>query len=189
VNLALMGGAPLPKPAVSNQPGSPGNPLAGAFKTSDGRYIMMSMLQPTKYWPEFCARMERPDLLEDPRFVGEEILKNGYAGGAYVAEIVASMPLAEWERRMAGAEGQWALVQNTYEVGMDPSLRANGFIAKVTDADGIERELVANPVQFDETPVVSKRAPQFAEHTDEIVRELGHDDEELINLKIAGAIT
>ena len=42
---------------------------------------------------------------------------------------------------------------------MDHSLRANGFIAKVTDADGIERELVANPVQFDETPVVSKRAP------------------------------
>jgi crotonobetainyl-CoA:carnitine CoA-transferase CaiB-like acyl-CoA transferase len=189
VNLALMGGAPLPKPPTPTHSGSPGNPLTGSFRTADGRFIMMSMLQPTKYWPEFCDRMGRPDLVADPRFVGEEILKNGYAGGDIVAEIVASLSLAEWERRMDGAEGQWALVQNTYEVGMDPSLRANGFIAKVTDADGIERELVANPVQFDETPVVSKRAPQFAEHTDEIVRELGHDDEHLINLKIAGAIT
>ena len=33
------------------------------------------------------------------------------------------------------------------------------------------------------------RAPQFAEHTDEILRELGFDDEELIELKIAGAVT
>jgi crotonobetainyl-CoA:carnitine CoA-transferase CaiB-like acyl-CoA transferase len=147
------------------------------------------MLQPIKYWPEFCARMGRPDLLTDPRFVGEEILKNGYAGGEIVAEIIGGMTLETWVRRMDGAEGQWGLVQNAYEVGMDPALRANGFITQVTDADGIPRELVANPVQFDETPVVSQRAPQFAEHTDEIVRELGHDDEELINLKIAGAIS
>ena len=34
-----------------------------------------------------------------------------------------------------------------------------------------------------------RRAPQFAEHTDEIVTELGRDEEAIINLKIAGAIT
>lgn len=33
------------------------------------------------------------------------------------------------------------------------------------------------------------RAPQFAEHTDEVLRELGVDDTELIDLKVAGAIT
>jgi crotonobetainyl-CoA:carnitine CoA-transferase CaiB-like acyl-CoA transferase len=90
---------------------------------------------------------------------------------------------------MAGTSGPWALVQNTFEVGMDPALRENGFIAQVTDADGVPRELVANPVQFDETPVTSRRAPQFAEHTDEILRELGKTDDELIDLKIAGAVT
>jgi crotonobetainyl-CoA:carnitine CoA-transferase CaiB-like acyl-CoA transferase len=192
VNLALMGDGPLPKPAPKsdeNRYGSPGNPLTGAFKTSDGRWVMMSMLQPTRYWPEFCERMGRPDLLEDPRFVGEEILKNGHAGGAKVAEIISSITMEEWERRMDGAEGQWAKVQNTYEVGHDHSLRENGFIAQVTDFDGIPRELVTNPVQFDETATVSKRAPQFAEHTDEILRELGKTEEEMIDLKIAGACT
>ena len=58
-----------------------------------------------------------------------------------------------------------------------------------TDHNGVERELVANPVQFDESPPDIVRAPQFAEHTDEILRELGFDDEELIELKIAGAVT
>ena len=61
---------------------------------------------------------------------------------------------------------------------MDPALRANGYHRQVTDADGIERELVANPVQFDETPARSKRAPQFAEHTDEVLRELGKSEDE-----------
>lgn len=80
-------------------------------------------------------------------------------------------------------------MQNAWEVGQDPSLRANGLIAQVVDADGKDRELVANPVQFEETPVTLTRAPQFAEHTDEVLRELGLSDEELIQLKIDGAVT
>ena len=57
------------------------------------------------------------------------------------------------------------------------------------DGEGNERELVTNPVQFEERPPVLTRAPQFAEHTDEILRELGKSDDELIQLKIDGAVT
>lgn len=189
VNLALMAGGPLPRPPRGTAHGTPGNPLMGTFKTADDRRLMLSMLQPTRYWPEFCERMRRPDLITDPRFAKDAILRNGLEGGEIVASIIGKLTLEEWRTLMDGAEGQWALVQNTYEVGMDPALRANGLVAKVTDYEGKERELVANPVQFDETPVVTSRAPQFAEHTDEILRELGKSDDELIALKIAGAIT
>ncbi|MCW2526474.1 MAG: L-carnitine dehydratase/bile acid-inducible protein [Pseudonocardiales bacterium] len=193
VHLALMAGGPLPKPSLPDPAnpvyGSPGNPLMGNFLTADERWVNLCMLQPTRYWSEFCQRMGRPDLITDPRFVGNEILTNGNAGGAIVAEILSKLTRAEWVERMDGAEGQWALVQNTYEVGMSPLLRQNGYVAQVTDADGRPRELIANPVQFDETPAVSDRAPQFAEHTDEVLRELGIDDERLINLKILGACT
>ena len=78
------------------------------------------------------------------------VAKPGLDGHDRVAEIIGGITLDEWCRRMEGAQGQWALVQNAYEVGMDPALRENGFITKVVDADGVERELVANPVQFDE---------------------------------------
>jgi len=86
-------------------------------------------------------------------------------------------------------EGQWAVAQDPCEVGQDPALRANGMIAEVIDIEGTRRELVANPVQFDEKPVQLARAPQFAEHTDEILRGLGKSDDELISLKISGAVT
>ena len=63
------------------------------------------------------------------------------------------------------------------------------MISKVVDSDGKDRELVASPVLFDEVNPTLTRAPQFAEHTDEVMRELGINDEKLIELKIAGAIT
>ena len=80
-------------------------------------------------------------------------------------------------------------MQDSWGVANDPSLRANGMIASFEDADGIVRELVTNPVQFDETPATLSRGPLFAEHTDEVLSELGLSEERLIELKIAGAIT
>ncbi|MBK3563068.1 CaiB/BaiF CoA-transferase family protein [Streptomyces sp. MBT62] len=189
VNMALMNGGPLP---VNVQPrhGSRTNPLIGAYRTSDGRWIELSMLQPGRYWAEFCKLAGRGELGTDERFdSAEKLMANAAQAADIVAELIASRPFEEWVEILSRGEGQWSVVQNAWEVGQDPSLRANGLIASVVDADGVDRELVANPVQFDETPVDITRAPQFAEHTDEVLRSLGLSDEELIALKIDGAAT
>jgi crotonobetainyl-CoA:carnitine CoA-transferase CaiB-like acyl-CoA transferase len=148
------------------------------------------MLQPSRYWPEFCRCIDREDLITDERFATVDGLM-GNAGEA--AEIlqseIASRTLSEWIARFSNMEGQWGIAQDPWEVGQDPALRANGMIAEVFDIDGARRELVASPVQFDQMPASLTRAPQFAEHTDEILRELGKSDDELIGLKIAGAVT
>ncbi|MET7486093.1 CoA transferase [Streptomyces sp. NPDC005538] len=189
VNMALMAGGPLP---VNTQPryGSATNPLIGAFRTSDSRWIELAMLQPGRYWAEFCKLAGRPELGEDERFDStEKLMANAMEAADIVAELIASRPYAEWFEILSRGAGQWAAVQNSWEVGQDASLRANGLIAPVVDADGVDRELVANPVQFDETPAELTRAPQFAEHTDEVLRSLGLSDEELLALKIDGAAT
>ena len=41
----------------AGQPAAPFNPLIGYFGTSDGRFIMFSMLQGFHYWPEVCERL------------------------------------------------------------------------------------------------------------------------------------
>jgi crotonobetainyl-CoA:carnitine CoA-transferase CaiB-like acyl-CoA transferase len=189
VNLALMANGPLP---VQDHPkhGSPTNPLIGNYRTADGRWLEFSMLQPGVYWPEFCAVVGREDLISDERFDStEKIMANALEAAEIVAQIIEKRTLAEWVETFKGMKAQWSVVQNSWEVGQDVSLRANGMIASVVDADGADRELVANPVQFEETPVKLTRAPQFAEHTDDVLRELGYTDESLIELKIAGAIT
>src|SRR4051795_7117492 len=43
VNMAMLIGGPLPK--IERQTQAPGNPLTGAYRTADGRFVQLSMLQ------------------------------------------------------------------------------------------------------------------------------------------------
>jgi crotonobetainyl-CoA:carnitine CoA-transferase CaiB-like acyl-CoA transferase len=188
VSFALLEGGPPQRRAPGNSART--NPLVGNYRTSDGRWLVLAMLQPGRYWPDFCRHIDREDLITDERFAdAKALMSNAPAAAEIVQQVLARRPLTEWTERFAGMEGQWAVAQDPWEVGQDPALRANGLIAEVLDSEGTARELVANPVQFDEKPVQLTRAPQFAEHTDEILRTLGKTDDELIGLKISGAVT
>jgi crotonobetainyl-CoA:carnitine CoA-transferase CaiB-like acyl-CoA transferase len=188
VNLALMSGGPLPK--AQKTTAAPGNPLTGNYRTSDRRWIQLSMLQPTRYWDEFFRALGREDLVGDTRFdTMEKIFENNELIASIITETFATRTYDEWVTAFKGMTGQWAAVQNAWELGNDEALLANGRIADIVDADGQPQKLVANPVKFDNAPVQLTRAPQFAEHTDDILRELGLDDDQLIALKIAGAVT
>jgi crotonobetainyl-CoA:carnitine CoA-transferase CaiB-like acyl-CoA transferase len=188
VGFALLEGGPPVRRAPGNSART--NPLVGNYQTADDRWLVLAMLQPGRYWPEFCRHIGREDLITDERFATTKALMGNAAAAAdIVQEVLAARPLAEWTSRFAGMEGQWAVAQDPWEVGQDTAMRANGLIAEVVDTEGTARELVANPVQFDELPARITRAPQFAEHTDEILRALGKSDDELIDLKISGAVT
>ncbi|OBI19268.1 CaiB/BaiF CoA-transferase family protein [Mycobacterium sp. E2497] len=188
VNMAMLSGGPLPKPERRTQ--APGNPLTGCYRTSDGRFIQLSMLQPTKYWPEFCGLMGLDEYAHDPRFATlESMLDNHEAAYELVRGAIAGETYAECRQRLSRGTGQWAPVQDAWELANDESLLANGLIVEIVDAEGNPQKLVASPVKFGDIPTALTRAPQFAEHTDDVVRELGIDDDRLMELKVAGAIT
>lgn len=180
-----------PARAVADGPAHlPVNPIVGTFRTSDGRFINLTMLQAGRYWADVCRHIGREDAIDDERFdTAEKLMANASPAGAIVAEAIASHTYEHWRDKFETLEGQWAPVQNPLEVAADPQVRANGYILTVTDLEGNARELVSSPVQFDETPFQVTRGPQFAEHTDEIVLALGKTEAELIQLKIDGAIT
>ena len=164
--------------------------MVGNVRTSDGRWLNLAMLQPGRYWADFCRHIDREDLITDERFAAvEQLMANAREAAEIVKAEIATRTFAEWIERFQTLDGQWAPVQNSLELGQDPQLRANGYIASVTDADGVARELVTNPVQFDETPATLRRAPQFSEHGEEILRELGRTDDEIIQLKLDNVVT
>src|SRR6195952_3095717 len=72
----LTGGPPDPKPAGSS---ARTNPLVGEYRTADNRWIVLAMLQPGRYWPEFCQRIGRDDLIIDLRFATIEALMGNAA--------------------------------------------------------------------------------------------------------------
>jgi crotonobetainyl-CoA:carnitine CoA-transferase CaiB-like acyl-CoA transferase len=171
-------------------PGTPSNPLVGQYRTSDGRFVSLCMLQPGRYWADFCRHIDREDLITDERFdTAEKLMSNTALAQPIIAKAIGEQTLQYWVKRFVSLEGQWAPVQDSVELGRDEQLRANGLIAEVTDVDGARRELVTAPVQFDEAPATLRRAPQFAEHTDELLREFGRDDDQILELKLNGAVT
>jgi crotonobetainyl-CoA:carnitine CoA-transferase CaiB-like acyl-CoA transferase len=186
---ALTGEAP-PRTVLDGPPNQPWNPIVGTFRTSDDRFVNLTMLQAGRYWADVCRHIGREDLADDERFdSAEKLMAAAGEAGAYVAEAIAKETFAYWVDKFQTLEGQWAPVQGPMELLNDPQVRANGYILELTDLEGNDRQLVSSPVQFDETPFVVTRAPQFAEHTDEIVLGLGKSEDELIQLKIDGAIT
>jgi crotonobetainyl-CoA:carnitine CoA-transferase CaiB-like acyl-CoA transferase len=188
VNMAMLMDGPLPK--IERRTQAPGNPLTGAYRTSDGRFVQLSMLQPTRYWPEFCRLMGLHDLAEDPRFISIEAMAEHSDIAQQIVEVaIGNLTFAECQTLLRKGRGQWAPVQDAWEIANDEALTANGRIAEIVDAEGHPQKLVANPVKFDDDRANLARAPQFAEHTDGVLRELGIDDDRLIELKIAGAIT
>ncbi len=165
--------------------GAPNNPLVGLYTTSDGRYISLVMMQPTKFWADVCRHIDRPDLAGDPRYAtDEQIAANTAEAVEILTKAIATRTLAEWTERFATLAGQWAPVQDTLQAADDPQVRANEYVVQAG-----ELELVANPVQFDVSAPESGPAPGFAEQTDEILMELGFDWDRIIELKTAGAVT
>ena len=188
INMAILMGGPLPKMQRRTQ--APGNPLTGAYRTSDGRFVQLSMLQPTRYWPEFCHLMGLDEYIEDPRFASmQSMAENADLAYGIVHDAIAKLSFAECKDVLSRGTGQWAPVQDAWELAHDEGLTANGRIATIVDAEGNSQRLVASPVKFDDDAARLGRAPQFAEHTEDVLRELGVDDERLIELKINGAIT
>ena len=95
-NLSLMAGGPLPKVEAPKH-GSASNPLAAAYRTADDRWMMLTMLQPGRYWPEFCRAVGREELATDERFdSAEKIMANALEA----SEIVAPHHRRTDERRV-----------------------------------------------------------------------------------------
>jgi crotonobetainyl-CoA:carnitine CoA-transferase CaiB-like acyl-CoA transferase len=187
---ALLTNEVTPPPPLTAPPNIAVNPVIGNYRTSDDRFITLMMVQPGRHFADLCKHLGLEHLLEDERFSGAEgLITHADEIGRQIAEVVGSKPYDHWGQHLATLAGPWSPVQNPLETATDPQMHANGYIVSVTDADGAERHLVANPVQFDETPPALTRAPQFAEHTDDILRELGKTDDEMIELKIDGACT
>ena len=80
------------------------------------------------------------------------------------------------------------MVQDTIQASVDPQTVANGYLQECHTSSGASFQLVAAPVQYDEEPAVPKRAPEFNEHGDSILADIGFGEDEIIDLKIRGVV-
>src|SRR5262245_53511875 len=156
------------------------NPIVNSYKTRDGRWIFLNMLQPDRFWADLCRHLDRPDLVTDPRYEsGMARFQNREACVAELDVIFGSRTLAECRERLETVEGVWAPMQTAKEVGQDRQALANGYLTDVDRGDGTAFTLVASPVQFDETTPSLRPGPDLGQHTEEVLLDRGYTWEEL----------
>jgi crotonobetainyl-CoA:carnitine CoA-transferase CaiB-like acyl-CoA transferase len=165
------------------------NPLVGTYRTKDGRALGFSCLQAGHYWAPICAAVEHPEWATDPRFADHPaLMANKEAATALLAQVFATRTLADWRERLADFPGQWTVVQDTIEAAADPQSIANGYIQQLTSSQGTPFRLSAAPVQFGGEAATPRRGPDFNEHGDEILGELGLDLDAVLDLKVRGIV-
>lgn len=165
------------------------NPAVNMYKTRDGRFIAFVLLQADRFWSDFCKRLGRTDLISDERFATAPVrFENRKECIAELRATFAAEDLAHWEKSFAGFEGVWDVMRTAREMHDDPQVIANGYLPRTTDTNGNEFALAGSPVQFDETPLSLGCAPGHGEHTDEVLAELGYDEEQIIDLKIKSVV-
>jgi crotonobetainyl-CoA:carnitine CoA-transferase CaiB-like acyl-CoA transferase len=168
----------------------PANPLVNTYRTADGRFVSLAMLEADRYWPGFCQAIGRPDLAADPRFATARGRQDNLAECVAALDAVfAERDLAGWQDALRRQEGQWSVIQTPAEALEDPQAHANGMVQVVKYDNGATLPLVNVPTRIDGETAVLRPAPELGAHTEEVVLELGKTWDRIIELKEVGAIS
>jgi crotonobetainyl-CoA:carnitine CoA-transferase CaiB-like acyl-CoA transferase len=186
VGVSSMGAAELPRMDRLRS----SNPIAGvSYRTADGRYVSLGMVESVRFWDAFCKVVDRPGVLDDPRF-------ETAAGRSEHAEacirvldgIFAERTLDEWAALLSRQSGQWHVDQLITDILEDSQALANRYIQEVKYESGATLPMVVPPVQFDESSPALRHAPGLGVDTDEILLAHGYTWDHLIALKIRGVL-
>ncbi len=160
------------------------------YITKDGKWLRLGMGQTDLYWPRFCPGIGRPDLLHDPRFdTHNKRIENRRALFEILEKVFLSRTYAEWREMLNKADVPWGPVQSLPDVINDPQARANDFFVSYDHPKYGKIDLVANPVHMSRTKeTIKSPAPEFSQHTEEVLLESGYSWEEIAQLKDLGIV-
>ena len=84
----------------------PTNAAGTQYKCSDGRWVMLSILEYERYWPILCEKvLGRPDLAHDERFNTKEQAKENKGLAVPILEVIFATKTAdEWAKLLLAAD-------------------------------------------------------------------------------------
>lgn len=159
------------------------------FASGDG-HIVVAAGNDAQY-QRLCELLEAPELIGDARFATNAArVRNRDTLVPLLAERLQQRTSAEWLAALDDAGIPCAPINALDEVFADPHVRQRKMELTLPHPITGEVHLPASPMKLSRTPPHYERAPPaLGQHTDEVLRELLHyDDEQLRALREAGTI-
>jgi crotonobetainyl-CoA:carnitine CoA-transferase CaiB-like acyl-CoA transferase len=153
------------------------------YRCGDGKHVTVGALEP-QFWAALCKALDVPEFIERQMAPAEE----QDAMGERIEEILMRRSRDEWVRDLADLDACFGPVNDFNEAFADPQVVARGLRAEVPTPEG-PASVVGNPIKTvgEQQPPLGP-PPGFGEHTEQTLRTAGYSDEEIADLKGAGAV-
>jgi crotonobetainyl-CoA:carnitine CoA-transferase CaiB-like acyl-CoA transferase len=157
------------------------NALWNSYPVAEDRWLLLVMIDADRYWPQFCAAIERPELCEDPRF------ENAWQRAANCCELIEEIEAAfrrrtldEWRPRLDAAGLIWSPVNRVDEAVEDVQAHAMGYFQTVESPSTGDFKTVGPPFRIDGCDLgARKAAAALGADTREVLREAGLAEAEI----------
>jgi crotonobetainyl-CoA:carnitine CoA-transferase CaiB-like acyl-CoA transferase len=153
-----------------------------AIRCADG-YITLAAAN-DRLFRRLCELVGRPEWSADPDYADDTLrVRNRQTLAALIESITGQQPRSHWIALFEANGLPCGPINNYDQVFADPHVRARAMVVE-TDHPTLGRlRTLGSPVKMSETPpVVGRRAPLLGEHTREVLREVGYDEEEITRI-------
>lgn len=181
---ALVGAFLPPRPP----PDRPRSALTNIYRTSDDRWLQLTIVREDKLWGPLCAAIGHPEIVNDPRFaVQDERRRNSAALATILRDAFAAHDYAHWLKVLGAQEITFGVISRPQDVPDDLQAVACGAIVE-TAIPEMPRTL-SNPIRvsFAEQRI-AHAAPALGQHSEEILREAGLSADDIAGLRASGAM-
>lgn len=164
------------------------SPTYRAYQASDQWIVISAFNQ--RMWKGLCAALEKPEWLEDPRFINPQMRSDNRALMIQlIGAIIITQPLAYWEKRLIENEVPCSPVNTIDKVVQQPQVHARDMVHEMS-LDGLGMMSMAGlPIKFSDSPgAIRLPPPRLGQHTAEVLAECGYSPEKIATLADSGAV-
>jgi crotonobetainyl-CoA:carnitine CoA-transferase CaiB-like acyl-CoA transferase len=164
------------------------NPLTNHYRCADNKWLLFAEIQADRFWPEFCRALGLDELIDDERFATAMGGRREHAEELIdiLDRTLATKPRDEWlaifeQQRVPFA---YSPVHDYDDVLADPQVLENDYVVDFDHPAAGPVQVMGYPVRFSDTPAsIIREAPEFGQHTEEVLQELGYSWEQIASLR------
>jgi len=154
-------------------------PCYSVYPCADGECVSIAAVEP-HFWETLCEEIGCPSLVDKQWATGDE----RDAVFEELTKLFQTQTAEEWLNDLDPSEVPISTVHSLEEVPDDPHVRHRELLSDVEyDSSGKETKAVTYPATFDEYAPTIGSAPEYGEHTYELLAEAGYDEAVIEALK------
>ena len=158
------------------------------FAVADGHIVVA--VGNDRQFARLCGLLDLAELAEDARYASNAArVRHRDALIPVLREAFLVRGRQAWLDALEAAGIPCGPVNDLADVFADPQVRARGMVVESPHPLAGTVPLVRSPMKLSATPADLRHAPPLlGQHTDEVLREAGYDDAEIVALRARGAI-